>query len=95
LSLLSQPGPPEKDNIEFAALTFLEFGVGKAGLGTVVIRSGALGACIANRRTGVRWVDAYWSGPESASKVVDVTGTVFSFLKKIHEKRFHFHRCRK
>lgn len=72
-SILSLPQPVTKDQIEFAASRFLEIGVGPAGDGTVLIRSGALGAYVATRKHGGRWVDAYW-GTEDARKVVDVTG---------------------
>ncbi|KAI0356585.1 Ribokinase-like protein [Trametes cingulata] len=80
LSLLSMPLPPTKELIEEACRRFLEMGVGPDGNGAVVIRSGAMGACIAQKGQPFNWVDAYWSGPEGASKVVDVTGAGNSFL---------------
>lgn len=57
-------------------------GVGSArpGLrGHVVIRSGALGSCVASREEDMRWVPAYWTEKDSA-KVVDVTGTWSCFM---------------
>ena len=75
LSLLSMPLPPTKELVEEACRRFLDIGVGPNGTGAVVIRSGAMGACVAQREQPLVWVDAYWSGPESSDKVVDVTGT--------------------
>lgn len=63
-----------KELVEEACCRFLEMGVGPNGTGHVIIRSGALGACVAQRGQPFSWIDAYWSGPEGASKVVDVTG---------------------
>ena len=45
--------------------------------GSIVVRSGALGAYVASRRHTGRWIDAYW---EDHSKVVDVTGAGNTFL---------------
>ncbi|KAL7282156.1 hypothetical protein ACG7TL_003625 [Trametes sanguinea] len=80
LSLLSMPLPPTRELVEEACRRFLDMGVGPNGTGAVVIRSGAMGACIAQREQPFSWVDAYWSGPGSSSKVVDVTGAGNSFL---------------
>ncbi|KAI0663092.1 Ribokinase-like protein [Cubamyces menziesii] len=80
LSLLSMPLPPTKELVEEACRRFLDIGVGPNGTGAVVIRSGAMGACVAQREQALVWVDAYWSGPESLDKVVDVTGAGNSFL---------------
>ncbi|KAI9067619.1 Ribokinase-like protein [Trametes sanguinea] len=80
MSLLSMPLPPTRELVEDACRRFLDMGVGLDGTGAVVIRSGAMGACIAQRGQPCSWVDAYWSGPESTSKVVDVTGAGNSFL---------------
>ncbi|KAI0334711.1 Ribokinase-like protein [Cubamyces sp. BRFM 1775] len=74
LSLLSMPLPPTKELVEDACRRFLDIGVGPNGTGAVVIRSGAMGACVAQRGQALFWVDAYWCGPESSDKVVDVTG---------------------
>ncbi|KAI0370226.1 Ribokinase-like protein [Pilatotrama ljubarskyi] len=80
LSLLSMPPRPTKELVEEACSRFLDMGVGPDGNGAVVIRSGAMGACVAQRGLFFSWVDAYWGGPEGASKVVDVTGAGNSFL---------------
>ena len=73
LSLLSMPLPPVKATIEAACLRFLALGVGPGGTGHVVIRSGALGACIASREEPPQWIDAFWTETVT-EKVVDVTG---------------------
>ena len=65
--------PPTKELIEQACLRFLEYGVGPGGSGTVIIRSGHLGAYIASRARRGRWIPAFW-GADDAEKVVDVTG---------------------
>ncbi|KAH9853707.1 Ribokinase-like protein [Lenzites betulinus] len=80
LALLSLPLSPTKELVEEACRQFLEMGVGPEGRGSVIIRSGAMGACIAQRGQPNVWVDAYWGGPGSAAKVVDVTGAGNSFL---------------
>ena len=67
------PKEPTKDLVEEACRRFLELGVGPGGNGSVVIRSGAMGACIATRGTSCTWVDAFWTD-DDAGKVVDVTG---------------------
>ena len=74
LSLLSMPTPPSKTSIEEACQRFLDYGVGLDGDGTVIIRSGSMGAYIASRTQTGRWVPAFWRESE-ADKVVDVTGT--------------------
>ncbi|EIW61851.1 Ribokinase-like protein [Trametes versicolor FP-101664 SS1] len=79
-SLLSMPLITTKELVEEACCRFLEMGVGPNGTGHVIVRSGALGACIAQRGQPFSWIDAYWSGLEGASKVVDVTGAGNSFL---------------
>lgn len=54
---------------------FLESGIGPNGNGAIIIRSGSLGAYVATREHGGRWVDAFWTPDEQdASKIVDVTG---------------------
>ena len=42
-------------------------------MGTVIIRSGHLGAYVQSRKREGRWVPAYW-GEVSREKGVDVTG---------------------
>ncbi|TFK56064.1 Ribokinase-like protein [Heliocybe sulcata] len=78
LSLLSMPSQVSRSTVEAAAARFLEYGVGTDGQGSVVIRSGALGAYITTRRTGGRWIPAFWS--DNTDKVVDVTGAGNAFL---------------
>lgn len=73
LSLLSLPLPPSRSTVEQAANLFLGFGVGKEGTGTVVIRSGGLGAYTKSRAREGEWVEAYWT-TQDEGKVVDVTG---------------------
>ncbi|KAK0453374.1 Ribokinase-like protein [Armillaria borealis] len=77
LLVLSMALPPTKTSIEEAAEKFLDFGVGSKGRGSVIIRSGELGAYVATRANGGKWVDAFWADQE---KVVDVTGAGNSFL---------------
>lgn len=79
LSLLSLPLPPSRSTVEQAADLFLGFGVGKEGTGTVVIRSGGLGAYTKSRAREGEWVEAYWT-TQDEGKVVDVTGAGNSFL---------------
>ncbi|KAJ7507564.1 Ribokinase-like protein [Mycena galericulata] len=79
VSLLSLPLPPTKELIEKAAFKFLEFGVGPSGNGCVIIRSGAMGACVAMKNQAPRWVSAFWTS-EDGDKIVDVTGAGNSFL---------------
>ncbi|KAJ6599288.1 Ribokinase-like protein [Mycena vulgaris] len=79
LSLLSISLPPTKQLVEEAARKFLELGVGVEGKGCVIIRSGALGACIATKDDAPRWVPAFWTSKD-ADKIVDVTGAGNSFL---------------
>ncbi|CDO74016.1 hypothetical protein BN946_scf185043.g65 [Trametes cinnabarina] len=74
------PSPPTKELIEQACRHFLDMGVGPDGSGAVIIRSGAMGACVARNGQPMVWVDAYWSGPANSHKVVDVTGAGNSFL---------------
>jgi len=77
LSLLSMHSPPTQQLVELAASKFLDMGVGKAGAGCVIIRSGAMGAYVATRRKGGQWVDAFWN---NITKIIDVTGAGNSFL---------------
>ncbi|KAJ7047556.1 Ribokinase-like protein [Mycena alexandri] len=79
LGLLSIPLPPTRKLIEEAALKFLELGVSVAGKGCVIIRSGAMGACVAMKNQPARWVPAFWTSKDEA-KIVDVTGAGNSFL---------------
>ncbi|KAI6047130.1 Ribokinase-like protein [Pisolithus marmoratus] len=79
LSLLSMPSPVTDESIEAAAARFLDIGVGGAGRGCVIIRGGALGAYVATRANGGRWVDAFWTLHDNG-KVIDVTGAGNSFL---------------
>lgn len=72
LSLLSQAYEPTKALIEQAAQRFLDIGVGESGAGCVIIRSGPMGAYVASRADGGKWVAAFWSNNDE--KVVDVTG---------------------
>lgn len=75
LSLLSLPLPPTKSTIEKAARKFLDFGIATGGQGSVVIRSGQLGAYVKSRGKNGIWVEAYWTeSEEDAQHVVDVTG---------------------
>ena len=59
--------------IEGACSQFLAMSVGKEGMGTVIIRSGELGAYVRQLGKEGLWVDAYW-GRDRPEKVVDVTG---------------------
>ena len=68
------PLPVTQAKIEEAAAKFLDYGVGGSGTGSVIIRSGALGAYAVSRTTKGRWVEAFW-GPNDLHRVVDVTGT--------------------
>lgn len=68
------PLPVTRAKIEEAAAKFLDYGVGDDGKGSVVIRSGALGAYVVSKAVGGRWVEAFW-GPNDLHRVVDVTGT--------------------
>ncbi|KAH9179974.1 Ribokinase-like protein [Lactarius sanguifluus] len=77
LGLLADPSPVSKSSIERACKSFLDFGVGPNGTGSVVIRSGSLGVYIASRSQPGTWIDAYWRTEE---RVVDVTGAGNSFL---------------
>lgn len=66
-----------KNSIEQAAAEFLDLGVGEAGQGCVIIRSGGMGAFVATRENGGKWVDAFWTSvKEDAHKIVDVTGVL-------------------
>ncbi|KAF9221896.1 Ribokinase-like protein [Gyrodon lividus] len=77
--LLSFTSPITRDTVQTAAARFLELGVGEFGKGYVIIRCGALGACVATREKECKWVDAFWT-PRDSGKVVDVTGAGNSFL---------------
>lgn len=79
LSLLSMPQPPTKSTVEQACHRFLDLGVGQEGKGTVIIRSGSMGAYVASREHAGRWVPAFW-GANEGHKVVDVTGNAFFVL---------------
>jgi len=74
LGLLSMPFPVTQLKIEEAAAKFLDYGVGDSGKGSVVIRSGTLGAYVVSRTAKGRWVEAFW-GLNDLHRVVDVTGT--------------------
>lgn len=74
MGLLSIPLPVTRVKIEGAAANFLDYGVDESGEGSVIIRSGALGAYVVSRTTRGRWVEAFW-GPNDPHHVVDVTGT--------------------
>lgn len=67
------PLPPSKATVEEACQRFLDIGVGPQGEGTVIIRSGSMGAYVASRTMAGRWVPAFWTEDE-AHHVVDVTG---------------------
>lgn len=73
------PVPPTKSSIEEAAHKFLEFGIGKGYTGSVIIRSGEMGAYVETRGKEGRWVEAYWTSADSG-KIVDVTGAGNAFL---------------
>ncbi|KAI0080739.1 Ribokinase-like protein [Panus rudis PR-1116 ss-1] len=79
LSLLSMKVSVSRASVEEAANRFLDIGVGSEGRGSIIIRSGALGAYIMTRGRGGRWVDPFWTA-EDASRVVDVTGAGNAFL---------------
>lgn len=76
MELLSIPLPVTRAKIEEAAAKFLSYGVGEGSQGSVVIRSGVLGAYIVSRTAEGRWVEAFW-GQNDPHRVVDVTGTAF------------------
>nr|GAT53969.1 predicted protein [Mycena chlorophos] len=73
-ALLSMPLPVSRERIEEASQRLLDLGSGAA-----IIRSGALGACVAVPGHPIRWVDAFWTSTDE-DKVVDVTGAGNSFL---------------
>lgn len=79
LSLLSLPSIVTKSAVENAALEFLKMGVGKENSGSVIIRSGALGAYVMTSDRQGQWIHAFWNS-ENIDKVVDVTGAGNSFL---------------
>lgn len=72
-SLLSLPceKEPSKALVERAADSLYSFGIGPQGSGSVVIRSGELGAYVKDNEQAGIWIDAYW---KDTDKVVDVTG---------------------
>jgi len=78
-ALLSLSSPVTRDTVQSAALGFLDLGMGRSGKGCVIIRCAALGACVATREMGCRWIDAFWT-PQDASRIIDVTGAGNSFL---------------
>ncbi|KAG1863314.1 Ribokinase-like protein [Suillus tomentosus] len=82
LSLLSLPLIVTKSAVENAASEFLKMGVGKENSGSVIIRSGALGAYVMTSDKKGQWIDAFWSSAENIDNlmVVDVTGAGNSFL---------------
>ncbi|KAG1753821.1 Ribokinase-like protein [Suillus paluster] len=80
LSLLSLPTIVTKIAVENAASEFLKMGVGKENSGSIIIRSGTLGAYVMTADSNGRWIDAFWSSGENIDKVVDVTGAGNSFL---------------
>lgn len=51
-------------------------GVGKENCGSVIIRSGALGAYVITSNRKGQWIDAFWNPAENIDRVVDVTGSV-------------------
>ncbi|PIL36815.1 hypothetical protein GSI_00505 [Ganoderma sinense ZZ0214-1] len=67
------PKVPTKELVEEACRRFLDMGVGPDGQGSVVIRCGPMGACIAVKGSAYSWIDPYWTS-ENSGKVVDVTG---------------------
>ncbi|KAI6105531.1 Ribokinase-like protein [Pisolithus sp. B1] len=79
LSLLTMSTSATVESVEAAAVRFLDIGVGSSGQGCVIIRSGALGAYVATKANGGRWVDAFWT-PHDSGKIIDVTGAGNSFL---------------
>jgi len=81
LGLVSIPLPVTHAKVEEAAKMLLDHGVGEGGQGSVIIRSGALGAYTVSRSTKGRWVEAFW-GPNDLHRVVDVTGiSNFDFFR--------------
>jgi sugar/nucleoside kinase (ribokinase family) len=73
LTPLSTASPELCPTIERLANHLINLGVGADGNGVVVVRCGRLGACVATRRRGTKWVPAYFEGSEE-ERVVDVTG---------------------
>lgn len=67
------PQVPTKPLVEEVCRRLLDMGIGPDGRGSVVIRCGAMGACIAAKGSSYTWIDAYWNS-ENSGKVVDVTG---------------------
>lgn len=51
-------------------------GVGRENRGSIIIRSGALGAYVITSNTKGQWIDAFWNAAENINRVVDVTGPV-------------------
>lgn len=86
LSLLSFPLVVTKSAVENAASEFLKMGVGKENSGSVIIRSGALGAYVMTSHRKGQWIDAFWSSTENIDKVVDVTGD--SLGKYVHGRDY-------
>ncbi|KAG8777206.1 hypothetical protein FRC15_011473 [Serendipita sp. 397] len=70
---------PDKATVEQAADILYGFGVGPRGEGSIVIRSGALGAYIKNSQSTGQWIDAYYTVADTG-KVIDVTGAGNAFL---------------
>lgn len=53
-------------------------GVGAEGKGVVVVRCGAIGACVGTRAGGLAWTPAYWA--TDSDRVRDVTGAGNAFI---------------
>lgn len=94
LALLSMEVPVTRGAVEEAGSKFLDLGIGADGMGTVIIRSGSLGAYVASRERLGRWVEAFWT-PSDADKVVDVTGASGSLCVRDELLKRCYPRCRK
>lgn len=64
--------------VEVAIRHLLAIGVGANGEGIVVVRCGAIGACVGTRAGGLVWTPAYWAN--DSDRVRDVTGAGNAFI---------------
>ena len=51
----------------------LTVGVGKEGMGIVVVRCGRMGCCVGTKSKGLKWFPAFFEGKDQV-RVRDVTG---------------------
>lgn len=77
-ALLSLPPPSTILSFEHVLTTLLALPTLRPQT-SIVLRCGALGACVGTRLGGICWVPAYWKGSEKG-EVRDVTGAGNSFL---------------